>query len=103
MRRCLGSHPTSYGSIEVQLRKTFYARQKPYWSGTAPSGEPIGILREDFVEELFIWRPILEGLVTITEVKSGDVDIIDLLKLNALMDMRAAAEAREYERARSAK
>jgi hypothetical protein len=50
---------------------------------------------------LFIWRPILEGLVSIQEVKSGDVDIIDLLKLNALMDMRAAAEHREHERARS--
>jgi hypothetical protein len=50
---------------------------------------------------LIIWRPILEGLVTIQEVKSGDVDIIDLLKINALLDMRAAGEARAYERARS--
>jgi len=58
-------------------------------------------LREDFIEELFIWRPILEGLVTIQEVKSGDVDIIDLLKLNSLLDMRSAAERRENERARS--
>jgi hypothetical protein len=60
-------------------------------------------LREDFIDELFIWRPILEGLVTISEVKNGDVDIVDLLKLNALMDMRAAAEHREIERARSSK
>jgi hypothetical protein len=52
---------------------------------------------------LFIWRPILEGLVTISEVKNGDVDIVDLLKLNALMDMRAAAEHREITRARSSK
>jgi hypothetical protein len=60
-------------------------------------------LREDFIDELFIWRPILEGLVTISEVKNGDVDIVDLLKLNALMDMRAAAEHREITRARSSK
>jgi len=55
------------------------------------------------VEELVIWRPILEGLVSIGEVTRGDVDIIDLLKLNALLDMRAAAEWRENERARSKK
>jgi len=35
------------------------------------------------------------------EVTRGEVDIIDLLKLNALLDMRAAAEHRETERARS--
>jgi hypothetical protein len=35
--------------------------------------------------------------VTIGEVKNGDVDIIDLLKLNALMDMRAAMEQREVD------
>jgi len=40
-------------------------------------------------------------LVTISEVKKGDVDIIDLLKLNALLDMRAAMEHRAYEQARS--
>jgi hypothetical protein len=45
----------------------------------------------------------MEGLVTIGEIKSGLVDVIDLLKLNALMDMRAALEQREMERARSNK
>ena len=55
------------------------------------------------VEELVIWRPILEGLVSIGEVTRGDVDIIDLLKLNALLDMRAAMERREHERAARSK
>ena len=45
----------------------------------------------------------MEGLVTIGEIKSGLVDVIDLLKLNALMDMRAALEQREMERAGSNK
>jgi hypothetical protein len=54
------------------------------------------------LEELVIWRPILEGLVTIAEVKSGEADIIDLLKLNSLLDMRAATERREIERAKTA-
>jgi len=58
-------------------------------------------LRQDLIDELVIWRPILEGLVSIGEVTRGEVDIIDLLKLNALLDMRAAAEHRETERARS--
>ena len=54
-------------------------------------------MREDFVNELFIWRPILEGLVTIGEVKEGLVDVIDLMKLNALLDMKAAMEHRAME------
>jgi hypothetical protein len=37
----------------------------------------------------------------LAEVKNGDVDIIDLLKINAILDMRAAAEKREIDRARS--
>lgn len=56
-------------------------------------------MRDDLIEELIIWRPIVEGLVTISEVKSGDVDIIDLMKLNALLDMRSAMEKREMDKA----
>jgi hypothetical protein len=41
----------------------------------------------------------MEGLVTLAEVKSGDVDIIDLLKINALLDMKAALEKRANEEA----
>jgi hypothetical protein len=51
------------------------------------------------MEELIIWRPIMEGLVMLSEVKSGDVDIIDLLKLNALLDMKAAMEQRAVDQA----
>ena len=50
-----------------------------------------------------MWRPILAGKVSLDAVKRGDVDIIDLLKINALLDMQAAAEYREIERARSKK
>jgi hypothetical protein len=57
-------------------------------------------LREDFVEELIIWRPIMEGLVTVSEVKLGLADIVDLVKLNALLDMKAANEQNEVEKAR---
>jgi len=33
-------------------------------------------------------------MITLEEVKSGTADIIDLLKLNALLDMKAAMEQR---------
>jgi len=60
-------------------------------------------LREDFVDELLIWRPIIDGIVSLADVKNGEIDIDDLLKINAILDMRAAAEHREIERARSKK
>ena len=43
----------------------------------------------------------MEGLVTLTEVKSGEVDIIDLLKINAILDLKGALERREIERAKT--
>jgi hypothetical protein len=42
----------------------------------------------------------MEGLVTVSEVKTGHVDIVDLLKLNALLDMKAANEQRDVERSK---
>jgi len=39
--------------------------------------------------------------VSIGEVKNGDVDVIDLMKLNALMDMRQSMEHRAIERAKA--
>jgi hypothetical protein len=41
----------------------------------------------------------MEQLVSIGEVKSGEVDLIDLMKLNALLDMKAAMEKREMDKA----
>nr|DAY67420.1 MAG TPA: hypothetical protein [Caudoviricetes sp.] len=35
----------------------------------------------------------MAGLVTLTEVKTGLVSLVDLLKLNALLDMRSDIEA----------
>jgi hypothetical protein len=52
-------------------------------------------------EELFIWRPILEGLVSLDAVKSGLVDLDDIGKMNALLNMRAAMEKRAMDEAKS--
>ena len=49
-------------------------------------------MRDDVTDELFIWRPILEGMVALGDVKQGLVDIDDIGKLNALLNMRAAQE-----------
>lgn len=51
---------------------------------------------------MLIWRPIMDKLVTIGEVTRGEVDIIDLLKINALIDMRSAMEKRESDKAQAA-
>jgi hypothetical protein len=40
------------------------------------------------------------GFVTLTEVKNGTASLVDLLKINALMDSQAAAEAEAMERAK---
>jgi hypothetical protein len=47
-----------------------------------------------------IWRPILADKISIAEVKRGDVDLVDILKINALMDMQEAIEERAIERQR---
>jgi hypothetical protein len=42
------------------------------------------------MREATIWRPIMAGKVRIEEVKAGWVDLVDLLKINALLDFEAA-------------
>lgn len=51
-------------------------------------------------DELWIWRPILAGKVTLSEVKSGVATVEDLHKLNALLDMQSDIEAAQMEKAR---
>ena len=43
---------------------------------------------------MLVWRPVFAGHLTLTEVKSGDVSLMDVLKINAMMDSREAAEAK---------
>jgi len=43
----------------------------------------------------------MEGLVTLGEVKQGLVDIDDIGKMNALLDMRAAQERKEMDKSKS--
>lgn len=43
----------------------------------------------------------MEGLASLEAVKRGEIDIIDILKLNALLDYKIALEQREIERAKA--
>ena len=45
-----------------------------------------------------IWRPIMAGKVTLPDVKSGAVSLMDLLKINAILDAQDAQERAEMER-----
>lgn len=44
-------------------------------------------MREDVQDELWVWRPILRQMCTVEGVKSGQVSVDDIIKLNGLIDM----------------
>lgn len=51
-----------------------------------------GRLRTDIEEQYLIWRPILEGMVSLEAVETGAVSLGRLMQLNGLLDMRAAIQ-----------
>lgn len=51
-----------------------------------------GRLRKDAEEQYLIWRPILEGMVSLEAVETGAVSLERLMQLNGLLDMRAAIQ-----------
>lgn len=42
---------------------------------------------------MFVWRPLFDGMVTLTELKDGTASLDDVMKMNAMLDARAAAKA----------
>lgn len=51
-----------------------------------------GRLRPDIEEQYLIWRPILEGMVSLEAVETGTVSLERLMQLNGLLDMRASIQ-----------
>jgi len=49
-------------------------------------------VRADFELETFILRAVESGMVSMGEVKRGDVTIVDIQKIVAYLDMRADVE-----------
>lgn len=41
---------------------------------------------------MLVWRPVTAGLISIKEVKLGFVSLVDLLKINAILDMKSDIE-----------
>lgn len=55
-----------------------------------------GVLRKDLENELLIWRPILAKIVSLEEVKKGVYTLVDLQKINALLDMKSDVEQQAF-------
>lgn len=47
------------------------------------------MLNPELEADLWIWRPIMAGKVTLADVKTGMATIHDLQAINALLDMQA--------------
>lgn len=41
---------------------------------------------------MIVWRPVFAGHLQLRDVHDGAVSLLDVLKINALMDAREAAE-----------
>ena len=51
-----------------------------------------GRLRADIEDQFVIWRPVLDGMVSLEAVETGAVSLERLMQLNGLLDMRAAIQ-----------
>lgn len=60
--------------------------------------KPVGKFRQEFIGELIVWRVIHAKLVTLTEVKTGVCDLVDVLKLNSLLDHEMAQQSAAMEK-----
>lgn len=47
---------------------------------------------EEVSRESFIWRPVIAKIISVQELKTGVVTLVDLVKINALLDMKADIE-----------
>lgn len=43
---------------------------------------------------MFVWRPFFDGVVGLRELKDGTASLVDIMKMNAMLDARAAAKAK---------
>lgn len=66
---------------------------RPLWSGPREAGDAVGKFDPTFERELIVWRPVLAGHVSLDAVRRAEVDLLDLMKLNALMDAQDAARS----------
>ncbi len=59
---------------------------------------PVGRYRPEIKREFLIWRPVMAGRASVGEIRRREVLLLDLNKLNHLMDAEAAAEIAAHEK-----
>ena len=73
----------------------FQALQSSYWRPRGIRRDKItipGKVTEELQDALFIYRAIDSGMVTLTEVKNGDVTIAELVRIAQYLDMKSDIE-----------
>jgi hypothetical protein len=43
---------------------------------------------------MFVWRPFFDGMCSLRDLKDGTASLVDVMKMNAMLDARAAAKAK---------
>lgn len=72
---------------------------KPFWTGGfSRESQSVGRFRAELEAEFVIWRPVMARKISLAEVKDGTADLLDLLKINAIMDMQDEADRRASEK-----
>jgi hypothetical protein len=59
-----------------------------------------GTLRQDVAEQLIIWKPITAKLCRLEAVKSGEITLVDLQKMNAILGMQTDIQNQAMDDAR---
>ncbi|MBR5172727.1 MAG: hypothetical protein IKW14_04950, partial [Phascolarctobacterium sp.] len=62
------------------------------YHGSSPQINVPGKLDDESATEMLVFRPVIAKVVTMAEVNSGSVTLVDLLKINALLDMKSDTE-----------
>ena len=84
------------GQPQRKFCHPFDALAKPFWTGGfSRKNESVGQFRADLEAEFLIWRPVMARKISLAEVKNGTADLVDLMKINAILDMQDEAQARE--------
>src|SRR5690606_5384439 len=83
---------TAVPCVEGEFCLPFRALAQPFWSGPEPTAaKPVGSYQPELEREFLIWRPVMASKVTVGEIRRREVLLLDLIKLNHLMDAEAAA------------
>lgn len=58
-----------------------------------------GTIREDFEPEIMIYRAINSGMVSMAEVKRGEVTLRDIVRICAYLDIKNDIELKQQQKA----